>query len=158
MVIGDVISLQKGFSLPLASSCARVLADTDHLGNQALVFVRLVSSLYPSSILLFLEYTPLRFQNSPWRGGGCWFTRSHPPWQALTANISSHDPHICRKLYSGSSLSGPTFRIGICLKKKRGFLGGTVVKAPPANAGDTRDVGSIPVLGRSPGEGNGYPL
>ena len=28
-----------------------------------------------------------------------------------------------------------------------------VVKNPPANAGDIRDVGSIPGLGRSPGEG-----
>ena len=36
-----------------------------------------------------------------------------------------------------------------------GFLGGSVVKNPPANAGDT---GLIPGLGRSPGEGNGYPL
>ena len=27
-----------------------------------------------------------------------------------------------------------------------------VVKNPPANAGDTRDTGSIPWLGRSPGE------
>ena len=27
-----------------------------------------------------------------------------------------------------------------------------------ANAGDTRDTGSIPRLGRSPGEGNGNPL
>ena len=27
-----------------------------------------------------------------------------------------------------------------------------------ANAGDIRDVGSIPGSGRSPGEGNGYPL
>ena len=33
-----------------------------------------------------------------------------------------------------------------------------VVKNPFANAGDLRDVGSIPGLGRSPGEGNGYPL
>ena len=33
-----------------------------------------------------------------------------------------------------------------------------VVKNPPANAGDIRDVGSIPGLGRSPGEGNGNPL
>ena len=33
-----------------------------------------------------------------------------------------------------------------------------VVKNPSANAGDIRDVGSIPGLGRSPGEGNGYPL
>ena len=33
-----------------------------------------------------------------------------------------------------------------------------VTKNPPANAGDTRDVGSIPVSGRSSGEGNGAPL
>ena len=33
-----------------------------------------------------------------------------------------------------------------------------VVKNSPANAEDVRDVGSIPGLGRSPGEGNGYPL
>ena len=33
-----------------------------------------------------------------------------------------------------------------------------VVKNPPANAEDTRDEGSIPGLGRSPGEGNGSPL
>ena len=33
-----------------------------------------------------------------------------------------------------------------------------VVKNPPANAGDARDVGSIPGLGRPPGEGNGSPL
>ena len=32
------------------------------------------------------------------------------------------------------------------------------VKNPPANAGDIRDPGSIPGLGRSPGEGNGTPL
>ena len=30
-----------------------------------------------------------------------------------------------------------------------------MVKNPPAKAGDTRDVGSIPRSGRSPGEGNG---
>ena len=30
-----------------------------------------------------------------------------------------------------------------------------VVKDPPANAGDVRDKGSIPDLGRSPGEGHG---
>ena len=33
----------------------------------------------------------------------------------------------------------------------KGFLGGSVVKNPPANAGD---VGLIPGSGRSPGEGN----
>ena len=30
-----------------------------------------------------------------------------------------------------------------------------MVKNPPANPGDTRDAGSIPGSGRSPGEGNG---
>ena len=32
------------------------------------------------------------------------------------------------------------------------------VKNPPANAGDIRDVGVIPELGRSPGDGHGNPL
>ena len=36
-----------------------------------------------------------------------------------------------------------------------GFPGGSVVKNPPANAGDT---GLIPWSGRFPGEGNGNPL
>ena len=36
-----------------------------------------------------------------------------------------------------------------------GFLSGSVVKKPPANAGD---MGLIPGSGRSPGEGNGNPL
>ena len=38
---------------------------------------------------------------------------------------------------------------------KMGLPGGSVVKNPPATAGD---VGSIPGLGRSPGEGHGNPL
>ena len=33
-----------------------------------------------------------------------------------------------------------------------------MVKNPLPNAGDIRDVGSIPGLGRSPGGGNGNPL
>ena len=36
-----------------------------------------------------------------------------------------------------------------------GIPGGSVVKNPPANAGD---LGLIPELGRCPGEGNGNPL
>ena len=39
-----------------------------------------------------------------------------------------------------------------------GFPGGSVVKNPPANAGDIRDMGLIPGLGRSPGGGHGNPL
>ena len=37
----------------------------------------------------------------------------------------------------------------------KGFPGGSVVKASASNAGD---LGLIPRLGRSPGEGNGIPL
>ena len=33
-----------------------------------------------------------------------------------------------------------------------------MVRNPPANAGDTGDMGSIPGLRRSPGRGNGNPL
>ena len=33
-----------------------------------------------------------------------------------------------------------------------------VIKNLPVNAGDIRDIGLIPGLGRSPGEGNGNPL
>ena len=33
-----------------------------------------------------------------------------------------------------------------------------MVKNPPANVGDTGDMGLIPGLGRSPGEGNGNPF
>ena len=38
------------------------------------------------------------------------------------------------------------------------FLGDSVVKNLPANAGDARDAGSIAGLGRYPGEGNDNPL
>ena len=41
--------------------------------------------------------------------------------------------------------------LGFFPLKDRGFPGGSVVKNLPANAGDT---GSIPGLGRSPGEEN----
>ena len=39
-----------------------------------------------------------------------------------------------------------------------GFPVDSVVKDPPANARDSRDVGSVPESGRSPGGGNGNPL
>ena len=39
-----------------------------------------------------------------------------------------------------------------------GYTGDTVVRNPPANAGDARDPGLIPGSGRSPGVENGNPL
>ena len=38
-----------------------------------------------------------------------------------------------------------------------GFPGDSMVKNLPANAGDVRDTGLIPGLGRSPRRGNGNP-
>ena len=40
----------------------------------------------------------------------------------------------------------------------KGFSGGSVVKNPPASAGEAGDTGLIPGLGRSPGGGHGHLL
>ena len=45
-----------------------------------------------------------------------------------------------------------------CLPRAIGFPGGSVVKKPPANAGDWGDAVLIPGPGRSPGVGSGNPL
>ena len=63
------------------------------------------------------------------------------PWCARSETVGG--VHICQK-ESNSILLSMT-----------GFPCGSVVKNPPANAGD---VGLIPGSGRSSGEGNGYPL
>ena len=38
------------------------------------------------------------------------------------------------------------------------FPDGSLLKDPPANTGATGEAGSMPGLGRSPGDGNGNPL
>ena len=48
--------------------------------------------------------------------------------------------------------------LSICYPKVRASQVVLVVKSPPANAGDIRDIGSISGLGRSPGGGHGNPL
>ena len=69
------------------------------------------------------------------RDGGAW-------WAAVCGVTQSRT-----RLKWLSSSSGSHLR--------EGFPGGSVVKNPPANVGDT---GLIPGLGRSPGRGNGNPL
>ena len=44
--------------------------------------------------------------------------------------------------------------LSTCHHLGNGFPGGSVVKKPPANAGDAGDTSSILDLGRSPREGN----
>ena len=49
-------------------------------------------------------------------------------------------------------------KIGLCLLTQRASQVALVAKNPPANAGNIREIGSIPWSGRSPGRGNGNPL
>ena len=58
---------------------------------------------------------------------------------------------LVQMIYWRSTLRNEGRRLSISL----GFLGSSVVKKPPAKAGDTS---SIPRLGRSSGEANGNPL
>ena len=58
---------------------------------------------------------------------------------------------ILESMSTSSIFGSPSFYI-------RASLVAQVVKELPANAGDSRGVGSVPGLGRSPGEGNGNPL
>ena len=51
-----------------------------------------------------------------------------------------------------------TDRANLTVPQSVGSPGGSVVKTLPANAGYSKNVGSIPGLGRSPGVGNGNPL
>ena len=46
----------------------------------------------------------------------------------------------------------------VLLYTQKNFPGGSTENNLPANAGDTRDMGSTPGSGRSPGVGNGNPL
>ena len=52
-------------------------------------------------------------------------------------------------------LEGPPSKKGLPLPRKEGFPCGSAGKESACNMGD---LGSIPGLGRSPGEGKGYPL
>ena len=54
-------------------------------------------------------------------------------------------------------MAGPFFRGSVCcdLRNIKGFPGGSDGKESICNAGD---LSLIPESGRSPGEGNGYPL
>ena len=54
--------------------------------------------------------------------------------------------------------SMPTLWVGSALPITSSSQVAVVEKNPPANAGDTRDMGSVPGSGRSPGGGNGNPL
>ena len=52
----------------------------------------------------------------------------------------------------------PRLALTLIPPRRLGFPGSLAVDNPPANTGDTRDVGLTPGLGRSTGKGTGNPL
>ena len=71
--------------------------------------------------------------------------------------LSAASIPLCEKAKLHSRWQGlnPNSVLQSCLGLFLGFPGGSMVKNPPANAGD---MGSITGSGISPGEGNGNPL
>ena len=72
------------------------------------------------------------------------------PVSAVSGQLSAQNNPYAKETYFGMVNSAPLY-----LQASQVVL---VVKNPPANSGDTRDVGSIPGSGRSPGVGNGNSL
>ena len=102
-------------------------------------------------------------------------TRLPCPWDSPSKNtgVGCHFLLQCRKVKSKSEVaqSCPTLSDPMDCSAPGSSVHGIfqarvlewvaialVVKNSPVNAGDIRDAGSIPGLGRSPGEGNGNPI
>ena len=103
----------------------------------------------------------------------CWWQTSISPecWThdisiALALSVWQKEKHStdqhrkCHRMHQYSSVARCTqsFRINRRPCPIGGVPSGTVIMNPPANAGDTREAGSIPELGRFPGIGHGNPL
>ena len=79
----------------------------------------------------------------------------HYPWDShyqLSTDLpwEWHKFHCLQEVHTGKEAYTISYAITL-----QGFPCGSVVKNPPANAGD---VSSVPGSGRCPGEGNGNPL
>ena len=79
--------------------------------------------------------------------------------------VMLHTPHFNSSamiILSSESLRKPETFLKMLLptqwRERRSFPGGSSGKNPPVSAGDVRDSGSIPGLGRCPGGGHGNPL
>ena len=87
--------------------------------------------------------------------GGCGAlgqrSQPEPPKQVYNPQTSS-DSLLCVPLLYSLGIQNMTFISAWA------SLVAPVLKNLPANAGDTRDIGSTPGLGRSPGGGHGNPL
>ena len=81
----------------------------------------------------------------------CWLSLCLPTYTHMTSE-SKKKLHLSSFLFNCLVENVQTAAI------PRVFPVATVVKNPPANAGDARDAGLITGSGRSPGEGHGNPL
>ena len=106
-------------------------------------------------------YPPLFLPSVSWRFRGPTFI-SLPTDHSLFLPYSQHKTGQDLWIRSGTSAqpgSLPLTLLGPQPTYPVGWAeGALVVKNPPANAADTRDLVLIPGSGRSPGEGNGNPL
>ena len=89
--------------------------------------------------------------------------RARLPCPSLSPRVSSNSSPLSQGFHPTNSILSWVIRVTYLSAELTDLSGQTsqvapVVKHPPANAGDVRDVFLIPRLGRSPGEGNGSPL
>ena len=98
----------------------------------------------------------------------CSFSYLMAPFSQLPLKSSPISPSFTSPRICSDYLSKPTFTpcfpfLPLCHSLRPLYLllraaqVALVVKNPPASAGDARDVGSVPGLGRSPGGGHGSP-
>ena len=82
------------------------------------------------------------------KGKASHWSGKYPLQYSRLENSLDNSPWGCKE-------SDMTERLSLCFTSWRVVLG---VKNPSANAGYVRNVGSVPGLGRSSGEGNGNPV
>ena len=83
------------------------------------------------------------------------------PWKIVMSGYYLrylHTREVFPKKHVAAQLRSALFKRSVDIHLLRGFPGGSGVKNLPANAGDSREEGSIAGWGRSPGGGNGNPL
>ena len=74
----------------------------------------------------------------------------------MRAEMGKRHDEMFQAIRNALNLDWCLYFMSVCIVKNSS--GGSGVKNPPANAGDTGEASLIPGSGRPPGEGNGNPL
>ena len=110
----------------------------------------IISKCRSAAMLLFMILFQVNFK----------LTKRSPPPAMFYERQGCQENHRCTIFFNNiRSISFNIYKMFLCLKKLLicylwDFPAGSVVKNLPAKAGDTRDRGWIPGLGRCPEEGN----